>query len=155
MRFNKSTVQKSPVCTSSSAQFTNLHFAPSTSAQFTNLHCTPSPSAPFANLQCAPHQVHRSPISTVRLLQVHSSPISTVALLQLHRSIYSVAPFVSYYFMPCDYATRRFYVINNIATDVNTPCRLFTASLKSKFLQLPNMLSPADAFILYCRDSAH
>ena len=48
----KWTIHQSPVCTSSSAPFTNLHCAPSTSAPFTNLHCVPSITAPFTNLQC-------------------------------------------------------------------------------------------------------
>ena len=75
--------------------------------------------------------------SLLRLLQVlHYSPIFAVAHFSSVAPIvtvapstvalfYSVSPFVSYHFVPCDYATRQFHIINNLATDVNTPCRLF------------------------------
>ena len=92
---------------------------------------------------CAIHQsslFHLPPVlhqsSLLRLLQVHHSKIPSVApstsvapILTVAPStvapFYGVAPFVSYHFVPCDYATRQFYIINNLATDVNTPCRLF------------------------------
>ena len=106
--------------------------APSSSALFTNLHYAPSSSAPFTNLQCY--------ASTRVALN------STVALLQLNRS--SVAPFDSYYFIPCDYATHQFYIIDNLATMWIHFVDYLTASLKYKFLQLQNMLPPIDAFIL-------
>ena len=91
---------QSPVCTTPSATFTNVHCVPSTCSPFTNLQCYASTST---NLHCCS---------------------ATVA------AFYSVAPFVSYYFMwlcylsimwLCDYATRQFYIINNLAADVNTP----------------------------------
>ena len=91
------------------------------SATFTNLqccafheccafHCWASSSAPFTNLQC--YAFHRC-------CTHHHYCTSTVS------PFYGVAPFVSYYFVPCDHATRQFYITNNISTDVNTPCRLF------------------------------
>ena len=93
-------------------------------------------------------QVHHSPISSVLLIKctiqkspqcafynctVHQSPVLCLykGCTNLHccasivAPFYCVAPFVSNYLMPSDYATRQFYIINNLATDVNTPCRLF------------------------------
>ena len=77
--------------------------------------------------------LHQS--SVLRLLQEHYSPISNVApftsvapIITVAPTVapfYSIAPFVSYHFGPCDYATRQFYIINNLATDVNT--RLFNS----------------------------
>ena len=98
-------------------------------------------------IKCAIHQS-----SQVRLLQVvHHSPISSIAPSTNVAPIitvapytvalfYSVAPFVSYHFVPCDYATHQFYIINNLATDLKLLIDNLIASLKSKFLQLQNML---------------
>ena len=80
-------------------------------------------------------QVHRSlifcvmpstrvaPISTV----VPSTSVATIVTVapSTVAPFYSVAPFVSYHFVQCDYATRQFHMINNLATDVNMPCQLF------------------------------
>ena len=110
----KCTIHQSALVPSSSVPFTNLHCVPSTSALFTNLHVAPSTSAPYNQ-------------STVLYLQMlHQSP-----LLHFYScTIYSVAPFVSYYFMSCDYDTRQFYIINNLSTDVNMPCRLFNCIIQ-------------------------
>ena len=73
-----------------------------------DLHsCASTSAAPFTDLQCC----------TFYKCCTHCHCCaSTVA------PFYSVAPFVSYYFMPSDYATIRFYIINNLTTGVNTPC---------------------------------
>ena len=105
-------------------------------------------------------QVQRSPISSVAS-SMNVAPFSDFQCCTFYKCcthrhccaptvapFYSLAPFVSNYFVPCDDATRQFYISNNLATNVNTPCQLFTALLKSKFLQLQNMLPPANTFIL-------
>ena len=84
---------QSPVCTSSSATFTNLHCAPSTSALFTNLQC-------YASMRVAP-------IYTVVLLQLHYSTVN------LHLLVTILCDYATRRL--CHYATRPFYIINNLA----------------------------------------
>ena len=108
-------------------------------------------------------QVHCSLISNECLIKcnVHKFPLCTFYKCTIHQStvlrlykgctnlhccsvtvapVYSIAPFVSYYFMICDYATHQlcdyatlnstFYIINNLATDVNMPRRLFNCIIE-------------------------
>ena len=107
----------------------DVHQSPvwaSSSATFTNIRCDASSSATFSNLQGAPHQVHHSPIYK-GCTNLHCCA-STVA------PFYSVAPFVSYNDVPCDYDTGQFYIINNLATYVSTPCRLFNCIVEIYYL---------------------
>ena len=94
-----------------------------------------------------PRMLRRSPLlHFYKCCTIRQSPV--LHLLQvLHPS--SLLRFYSCYFMPRDYATRWFYIINNLATYVKLRfVNYSTASLKSKFLQLQNMLPPVDAFII-------
>ena len=121
--------------------------------------------------------VHRSPISSVRLIKcdVHQSPLCTFYKCTVHQSpvlhlykgctelhcwpstvapFYSGAPFVSYYFMLCDYML----LDNSTLSTILLPMWIriadyLTASMKSKFLQLQIMLPPVDVFILLSRFS--
>ena len=83
--------------------------APSTSVPFTNLQCYAFYKG-CTNLNCC---------ACYKCYTHHHCCTSTVA------PFYSVAPFICCYFMPCDYATRQFHIINNLATNVNMPCQLF------------------------------
>ena len=119
-RLIKCTVHKSPLC----GFYKLVHRLPKSSVRL--IKCT----------------IHQYPLCAFYKRTVHQSPVlclykgytnlhccaSTVALF------YSVAPFVSYYFVPCDYATRQFYIINNFATDVNMPCRLFNCVVEISVL---------------------
>ena len=104
---------------------------PSSCAPFTNLQCCTFHKC-CADLHCCAFQVHHSPISSV-VPSTSVAPIVTVAPSTV-APFWSVAPFVSYHFVPCDYATRQFYIINNLATDVNMPCRLFNCIIKIEVL---------------------
>ena len=79
----------------------------------------PSTSAPFTNLQCYTFYKGCTNLHWCAFYKCCTHChccASTVA------PFYSVDPFGSCYFVPCDYATRQFYITNNLATDVNTPC---------------------------------
>ena len=117
------------------------YWTPATSrrgATFTNLQCGASSSATFTNIQCALLQVHHSPISSVAP-STSVAPIITVALLQLHRStvlFHLLATILSHVIMQLD---------DSILSIISLPLWILlvyylTASLKSKFLQLKNML---------------
>ena len=148
-------VRRSPIHTvapSASAPFTNLQCC---AFHECSAICTVAPStlrhSPISTV--APHQVHHSPISSIApstsVAQIYtvapseSAPFTNLQYYTFYKGctnlhccaslvapFYSVAPFVSYYSVPCDYATRQFYIINNFATDVNTPCRKFNCIIE-------------------------
>ena len=116
----------------------------------------------------APHQVRRSLIYTVCLPQVHHSPISSVTPLQgLHQSpllrcysctilqwfsicellFFVMMLLVNYVILWLCYSSILYYQTILLPMWICLVDYL-TASLKSKFLQLRNMLPPVDEFIL-------
>ena len=121
--------------------------APSTSVALIDTVAPSTSAAPFTDFQCCAFYkcctIHQSPV--LRLLQV--LPIVTVALLQLHRStvlIQLLSTIFCHVIMLLD---------NSMLSIILLPMwtRLvyyLTASSKSKFLQLQNMLPPVDEFIL-------
>ena len=92
--------------------------APSTSIATINT-VAPSTSAPFTNLQCYAFYkgcTHRHCCA------------STVA------PFCSIAPFVSYHFVPVIMLLNNSILSNNLATNVNTPCRQFNCIIEIKVL---------------------
>ena len=118
--------------------------------------------------------VHQSPVLHLIKCTIHQSPLLHLikfpftnlqyyafykGCTNLHcctatvAPFYSIAPFVHYNFVPCDYATRQFCIINNLATDVNMPCRLFNCIVEIKVLNYRTCCH-LSTHLFYCRDSA-